>query len=90
MSNKCKSITGYCIKKAMITINFILHELYGYNDTALFITLMDFSSSFLLYIIYPEECFYIIDNLSFYFIVRVFQWFLNDISADTCLDILCC
>ena len=91
MDNKVKLIIKYCINAIIKIINFGLHELiYGCNDTALFITLMGISSSFLLHIIYPDECFYIIGNLSFYFIVRTFQWLLTNISASRCLDILCC
>ncbi|GKW13755.1 hypothetical protein PEC301899_40370 [Pectobacterium carotovorum subsp. carotovorum] len=75
------------IKKATKFVNVILYELvYGYNDTALLITMMASFSSFLIHIVYAGNAYYIIGNLSFYFIVRIHQWIFYYVSSDKVLD----
>lgn len=75
-------------KIAIKITNIILYELvYGYNDIALLITMMASFSSFLIYIIYPGDVYYIIGNLSIYLLVRICQWTWYNISSDRCLSV---
>lgn len=74
--------------KVMEIINRFLYELvYGYNDTALLITMMASFSSFLIHTVYTENDCYMICNLSFYFMVRIYQWIFYNASSDRALNI---